>query len=381
MFNQQFETSATPHVTVKECLGSLVVRGGRAQEVSLRVMGEAGDVVCQRDGDTLIITIRSDCTITCPPATTLTVNSVQGNLKVGGVEGAVAIGTVHGNANLRAVGPAALEQTFGNLSVRRAASDLRAQVTRGNARIHQVEGALSLDQVDGSLKAEGLDGGLDAEQIHGNVHLGPRFSPGQTYRLSTSGNLTLRLPAGTSLRLELRAGGRVRSHVPGLILEGADGRTEGVLGDGEATLEARVGGNVYLWPLEPEESAAYEMPFDFATDLEGLGAQVEARVAEAMAEMEARLNEGLGRVDSAEIRRRVERSAERTRRSAERAAERARLRAERAERRWQRASGRRPRPRREPATDEERMRVLRLVEEGKVTPDQAADLLAALEGR
>jgi len=32
-------------------------------------------------------------------------------------------------------------------------------------------------------------------------------------------------------------------------------------------------------------------------------------------------------------------------------------------------------------TDEERLRVLRLVEQGKITPDQAADLLAALEGR
>ena len=381
MFNQQIETSSTPHVTVEACLGNLVVRGGRAQRVSLRVMGEAEDVDCQQDGETLAITLRSDCTITCPPATTLTVDSVQGNLKVDGIEGAFTVGIVHGNAHLRTVGPATMEQTFGNLSVRRAAGDLRAQVTRGNARVHQVEGALSLDQVDGNLKAEGLHGGLDAEQVHGNVRLGPPFSPGQTYRLNASGNLTLRLPASTSLRLALRAGGRVRSHVPGLILERADGRTEGVLGDGQATLEAQVGGNVHLWPVEPEEGAAYEMPFDFATDLEGLGAQVEARVTEAMGEMEAHLHEMLGSADSGRIRRQVERNIEAARRTAEREAERARLRAERAERRWRRASGRRPHPKRPPATDEERMRVLRMVEEGKITPDQAADLLAALEGR
>ncbi len=173
----------------------------------------------------------------------------------------------------------------------------------------------------------------------------------------------------------------MHSGVPGLVLEGAEGRTEGVLGAGEASLEAQVGGRVSLRPLEPEEG----LPFDFAADLEGLGAQIEARVAEAMAEMEVRLEEGLGRIDGQEIHRRVqratERAAERARRAAERQAERARLRAERAERRWRRASGQRPRPEREPATDEERMRVLRLVEEGKVTPEQAADLLAALEGR
>jgi dTMP kinase len=115
-------------------------------------------------------------------------------------------------------------------------------------------------------------------------------------------------------------------------------------------------------------------------------------VAEAMTEMEARLAESLGRIDSEEIRLQAEqaseralraagRAAEQARRVADREAERARLRAERAERRWRRASGRRPRSRQEPATDEERMRVLRLVEEGRVTPEQAADLLAALEGR
>ena len=69
------------------------------------------------------------------------------------------------------------------------------------------------------------------------------------------------------------------------------------------------------------------------------------------------------------------------RRNAEREAERARLRKERAERRWKRVSGQRATPPKPPVSDEERMRVLRMVEEGKIAPEQAAELLAALEGR
>jgi hypothetical protein len=334
---------------------------------------------------------RADCLLTCPPATTLTVGTARENLRVERVEGPVAVGTVHGSAELRNVGPTAVEQTFGNLGVRRVAGDLRAQTTKGNARVRQVEGALSLGQVDGNLVAEGLQGGLAAERILGNARLGPPFAPGLAYRLSGNGNLKVRIPADASLRLALRAGGRVHSDVPGLVLEEGEGETRGVLGVGEASLEAQVGGRVSLQSLEPEVSAE-GLPLDWVADLEGLGAQIEARVGEAMAEMETRLEESLGHIDSEEIRRQVERATERTlreagratervRRAAEREAERARLRAERAERRWQRASGRRSSPRREPATDEERMRVLRMVEEGKVTPEQAADLLAALEGR
>ncbi|MDY6876626.1 MAG: hypothetical protein SWK90_10570 [Chloroflexota bacterium] len=392
MFEQTVETSATPHVTVTECLGNLMVRGSEARQVTIQVQDGADDTILEREGETFTLVARAGCLISCPPATTITVGTVRGNIKIKGVEGPVTIGTVHGNVNLRAVGPTALEQASGNLSVRQAAGDLRVQTLRGNARAHQVEGSLSLSQVDGNLVAEGLQGGLAAEQVRGNVRLGPPFSPGAAYRLSSGGNLKVRLPADASLRLALGAGGRARSHIPDLVLEETEGETRGVLGAGEASLEAQAGGNVTLRLLDPAEGQREDMLFGFATDMEEVGAQIESRIAEAMAEMAARLEESLGHIDDQAIRERVERAAEkslrkagqaagRARRKAEREAERARLRAERAERRWQRASGQRPRPKQEPATDEERMRVLHLVEEGKITPGQAADLLAALNGR
>jgi len=378
MLKQAFETSPTPHVTVAECLGNLVVRGAEEERIAIRVPGEADDLVLDREGETFTITVRSDCTLTCPRATTLTVDAVRGNLKVEGVDGPVAVGTVHGNVHLRAVGPAAIEQVFGNLRARQAGGDLRAHAVRGNARVRGIEGSLSLGQVDGNLVAERLQGGLEAERVHGNVRLAPLVSPGLNYRLNADGNLTLHIPTGASLRLALSARGGVRSSIPGLVLEETEGQVRGILGAGEASLEAQVGGHASLRPLEPGYRPDEELDFG---DLEGLGAQIEAHVAEAMSEMEARLDESLGRIDSTEVRRRVERVAQKARRAAERETERVRLRTERAERRWRRASGHRARPRRTPATDEERMRVLRLVEEGKVTPEQAADLLSALEGR
>jgi hypothetical protein len=385
MFEQTFETSANPHITITECLGNLVVRGSGERRITLRVQGGADDVVLKQEGETSTLAARAGCLLTYPPATTLTVDGVQGNLKVEGVEGLATIGTVHGNVDLRGVGSATLEQAFGNLGARHVVGDLRVQTTRGNARVAQVEGSLFLGQVGGNLVSRGLQRGLVAEQVRGNVRLGPPFSPGLTYRLSANGNLDVHLPVNASLRLALRAGDRVRSRIPDLTLEETEGKATGVLGDGEASLEAQVDGHVSLRPLETEEMPAERLPFELAADLNGLGAQIEARIAEAMAEMEVHLEESLSRIDDPRLRQRVEREAEqaagKARRRAEQEAERARLRAERAERRWQRVSGRRPRPRSEPATDEERMWILRLVEAGKITPEQAADLLAALEGQ
>ncbi|MBL7062603.1 MAG: hypothetical protein ISS49_00160 [Anaerolineae bacterium] len=381
MFEQTVETSATPHITITECMGDLVVRGAEEQRVTLRLRGGADDATLEQEGETFTLVARAACFLTCPAGTTLTVRTVRGDLKVKGVQGPVAVGAVYGNATLDATGPAALEQVFGNLSAREMVGSLEVQTARGNVWTRGVERLLSLGQVTGNLRAAGLKGGLEAEQVDGNIRLGPPFPPGATYRLNADGNLRVRLPIDASLRLVLRAAGRVRSRVPDLTLEEKNGETQGILGAGEASLEAQVGGNVTLRPLGPEEQVAGGLEAYSTADLEELGAVVEMHIAEAMTELETRLEESLSRVDREVLPRRVERAVEQARRAAEREAEQARLRAERAERRWRRVSGRRPRLGQELVTDEERLQVLRLVEEGKITPEQAADLLAALEGR
>ncbi len=411
MFEQTIETSAAPHITVDECLGNLVVQGSEEQQIVLRLRdGCEDDATLEREGETFTLAARTDCFLTCPLSATLTIHTIAGNLKVKGIEGTLAIDTVRGNSTLRAVGPATLEQVLGNLNARQVAGNLRAQTVKGNAQVRRVggslslgrvggnaqvrgvEGSLSLDQIDGNLVSDGLQGGLTAEQVGGNVRLGPPFSSGAAYRLNASGNLKVRLPADASLNLTLRASGGVRSDIPDLALEETDGETKGILGAGESSLEAQVAGRVTLSLSESEGVSMEGLGSAFTDDLEGFGLIIENRIAEAMAELEARLEEGLGHIDGERLRLRVERATERTLRTAQRAAEqvrrkaeqeaqRARLRAERAERRWQRASGKKPRPPRETVTGDEQLRVLRMVEEGKISPEQAADLLAALNGQ
>ncbi len=459
MYAQTLETLATPHITVTECLGDLTVQGSDEPKVIVRVDGEAQDLSLEREGETLTIHTRASCHVTCLAGVTLTVHAVRGDLKVVGIRGPAAIGEVNGDAALRDTGPTTLEHVFGDLnaervtgrlqaqtvngdvhvhqaqdevsldtvygdvrirdggaavlqqvtgdlSARRIAGDLRTGRLQGDAHIRQVDGQLVLEQVGSDLRAEGILGGLTANQVGADVWLGPPFSRGVVYRVNAGGNVEIRLSEDASLRLSLRAGGGVRSSIADLTLQEAGAQTTGVIGAGEATLEAQAGGQIALRPLGAAGAAEREFGFDvdlgFLDALKDLGPMIEARIAEAMADMEVRLQEGLSRIDGAQIRlhveraaeqarrtaeraaeqarREAERAAERARREAEREAERARIRAERAERRWQRASGKRARQE-ATATDEERLRVLRMLEQGKITLEQANELLAALEGR
>ncbi|MGD2176648.1 MAG: hypothetical protein PVG71_02385 [Anaerolineae bacterium] len=375
MFERTIETSATPHVTIDECLGNLTVRGEPEKQITLLVPDKDNEVAWKREGETLTLTIPASGTLICPSGTTLTAKSVLGNLRVERVKGPVVIGVVHGNATLRGVGPVSLEGALGNLTVHHVAGRLEGQDVKGNTRVRGVDDQLTLGEVAGNLVAEGLEGGLAARTVRGNVRLGPPFHPDAVYRLNAYGNLTVLLPPDASLRLALRAGDRVRSRIPGLALETVDGESRGTLGTGGADLDADVKGSVTLQPSELNERV------DVGAGWDELGARIEWQVNHALARMATYLEESLGHVDGEQVRRRVDRATERARRKAEQAAERARMRAEHAERRWQRASGQRPTPRKQEATDEERLRVLRMVEEGKITPEQASELLGAIEGR
>jgi len=374
MYKRTIQTSGSPHITIEECRGNLTVRGSADEEITLLVQIDEEELELDWQDETLSLVLPDHATVTCPTETTLTVGEALGNLSLDGVEGQIILTSVHGNATVRAVGPVDLEEILGNFTARDIKGDLAGQDVKGNARVQGVDGKLTLKEVSGNLTTEGLNGGLSVQTVRGNARLRPPFAAGATYKVSAGGNVTVFLPEDASLRLALRPGVHVDSRVAGLELERTNGVVEGTIGAGEATLEAAAAANISLRPAEAPEA------FEVGADLEGLSAQIEWQVNEAVAKMTSRLEESLGQVDSGAIRERVDRATEQARRKAERAAERARMRAERAERRWRRASGQPPRSEPEPASEEERLRVLRMVEEGRITPEQASELLAALEG-
>lgn len=407
MFDQTVATGAAPHIVVEECSGSLAVRGTETRQVRIRMSGDAESSALTQEGDVLTFRAPGDCRLTCPPGTMLTLKAVRGDLQVRMVHGAITAGQVNGSADLRDVGSLALGQVSGDLRARGVAGDVVGQGVSGDARVRAVAGQLTLHQVGGDLRADAVQKGIAVEAVSGDVRLGPPFAPGAAYRLSAGGDLVVRLNGEASVHFKLQARGNVQVRVPNLALQEQEGALVGDLGTGEALLEASVGGRAVLKAGELESD---EFPESYDLDLsvlDDLGPLVEARVAEAMADLNLRLeNEGWFMADEGRLRQRVEqiaeqaaerarqaaeREAERARRAAEREAERARIQAEQAERRWQRASGHRPAapptppaPPAPPAsatdtiTREERLRVLRLVEAGRLTPEEASDLIAAL---
>lgn len=394
----RFKVSNTPHLTIS-CDSDLDISGGRESEVAIKVYGGAEDLQVQREGESFTLVIRSRCKVACPRSTTVTASQVHGNLRVRGVDGPVAVQRVDGDTTLKEVGPTTITSAHGNLRARAVQGDLSLDRLDGDLSVRGVDGLLLARQVHGSLTASYVEGGLQAD-IAGDCTLKTEFTPGCEYKVKANGSTTLKFPAHTSARFDVTAHGNINHRVDwseiDTMTESALVARVGEAGAEAATVVVEADGDVNLRGGAEDKAFVFSWTIDDDMDLEleSMAEELERNIEVHMARMEAKLKD----IDHEAIRRKAEKAAEQVRLKALRAAERSRLKAERAERRWERLSPSPPRPPRPPraprrgrvsspppppappVTADERMMVLRMVQDGKISPDEAARLLEAMEG-
>ncbi len=383
---QNFDTSDAPHITVAHCGGSLSLVGTDPR--GMTVLGDENQLVVERQGESFTVTANGDCDIHCPPGTSVTVKQVNGDLSVLGLGGPLAIESASGDVTLRDIGPTTLRQARGDLEVRGVKGELKVESASGDAQVRQVAGAVELKSVRGDLAARDLDGGAVVEHVSGDVSLSTALAKGATYRFQASGDISAKVDVGSGARLTLK-GSEVHCRLPLQTTERTVDRVIGTLGDGSAELTLQASGDLSV--TERGETWGWAGEEQWESAMGSWSQQFEAQMADMQRKLEERLA-SIPYVDGEKVARRAQEAAERARRQAQRTAERAQARAERAARKHEaRGHGMRwswsapqppkpPRPPAEPVSDTERMAILKMVADKKITADEASRLLAALEG-
>ncbi len=426
---QRFEVSEAPDLTIV-CHSDLDITGGREGEVAIKVYGSEEDLEVQREDDQLTIKSHARCKIGCPSGTTLKLETVSGDARVQRVDGPITAGNLHGDSVFKDVGPMTVGSASGDMRVRTVNGDLQMDNASGDLRVRSVSGDLRLGQISGDLSVRGVKGSLSSDNVSGDMSLRgveglvscksvsgdlnaayleggleasvsgdaalkTDFTPGCDYRVTASGSVSVKFPTNANAQFKVTATGTIHHKVDWSEIAEISGKTlTGRVGDGEANVEITASGNVtlrskddakeFILGFEPED-------VEMDLELESMAEEIERSIQAHMAQMErlnAQIEAELSRIDDAAIQRKVQEAT----RKAERAAERARIRAERAQRRWQRmgvSPPSRPTPpgappppsrRSEPVTEEERLMILQMVQEGKISSEEAARLLEALEG-
>jgi hypothetical protein len=369
MTNANYTTTATPQLKIS-CHADLQITGAPDNIVVIDIDDNSPASRIDRQDDVIMVSAASDCDITCPIGSQLTIEHASGDLRVLQVKGALAVNVINGDAVLHDVGPATIKAVQGDLSLRHAGGDVQIEVVRGDAKLKRVTGSITISKVAGDLVASDLGGGLAVNMVGGDASLQTSLAVGRSYALKTGGDIIFRVEGGGG-QFALNCKGDLRVRLPMTNWTGNDRSATGAYGDGSAQITLIANGDLLVLPATTGTS--------FDPDV--LSEQVEAMIESAMSQFETQMTQvqrdlelRFGKFDK-----QAEKAAERAARSADRA----KRRAERAAGSWGFTGGRAPAPPvppSEPVSDQERLLILKMVEEGKITADQAAQLLAALEG-
>jgi len=427
MDKQFLPTGAAPRLML-EIHGDLRLKGWDALQVSAKA-DSAEDLTVEQSGDDLTIRCASNCSLKIPRQATVYAETLAGNTEIKGVDGVLILDKANGDLEIRSTGAVTINHLSGNLSVKNVFGKLSVGKVGGDATVRDVHGDFVVsDRIQGNLRLDDVDGNASAA-AGGDAKIRIEPLPGKTYRFSTGGNLRMRVPPDISVALSIERAGHVGIQV-------AETRVNTVrefpfhlsLGDGDAEMTLEAGGEVLIstqapdWELKDDFGVEFEASFkDMA---ESMGEQITQQIESQVRTLEEQIGAQLSNISltlgvaglSEEQRQRIEqRAREAGERAAARAQERLRASQERIESRlaaaqrraeskaratedrgasrshrsgvnfsWPpRHAGHAPHPEspHAPVSDDERLVILRMLEEKQITLEQAEQLLTALEGK
>jgi len=229
---------------------------GAGRGATLRVAG-LGKRRVKTVGKVVEVRMWGPVQVKAPAGCLVRAQRVNGPLTVKHLEGALHLETVNGPVTGQDVAAVQVGQVRGPLMLRRVKGAVLGEGPRGPLTLEDVQGEVRLDSP--------VRGALDLRRVAGDVALTARgnarwvgpLSPGQTVRLKVDGDLRLVLPEESDVRIVARVQGDL--HAPFDTVGATQGRWETTLGQGTATLDLEVGGDLWLaWAGEAEETAEEE---------------------------------------------------------------------------------------------------------------------------
>lgn len=375
------EVGAAPKVKILSIGGDLRLSGREGERLEIKApQGE--EIHAVEAGEWIEIQCRSDCLIYLPREATIEGEGIGGDARATDISGDLLLRAIGGDLSLRSVGTCSFKHVGGDLLARSLGGDLSIDMVGGDAIADRVSGDARLLAVGGDLSIRRVDGSVQSS-VGGDTSLLFTTLGGREVKVNTGGDLSCRLPEDASATIKLVAAGDRSVRLPSSAEESEDGDIIR-LGEGEVNVQLIAGGD--LWLRVGEGDAGYE--FVFPDMGQEIAAQVEQEIELGVAEMEARLGAlgaGMPTFDSRRIGERVRRAVGKARRQSERArmhADHARDIAERSRTRGPDFNinlGTQKKKAPFPVSEEERLTILRMLESGTITVDEAEKLLQALE--
>src|SRR5687767_231335 len=355
----------TPTIKIESIDGDLSVVGWDGEDILIKT--DEDELTLQQNGEAVSFSCTDDVSLRIPRDASLSIERIGGDMALRGLMGNLKIKEIDNDLSMRDVGSVAIDTIKADFSLRGAKGNLYVKSVGGDVSVRDVEGNITFDSVADDMALRGARGNVKVnvgEDVV--VYLEPKADG--AYSITAGDDILLVLKPDANVTLSMN-GDEIDVDWPDV--ENQEDVTERVLvlGDGSAKISLKAGGDIRVTNNAEAGNSAEDfgnfagMNFDWS----GFGERISRQVEQATTKAAKRAEEAA---------RRVERHAERHAR---------RWRGNLKVGPWNWETGSRgvptpPAPPSEPVAEEERMAILKMLAEKKITAEQAEQLLNALEG-
>jgi hypothetical protein len=346
----------TPKIEIDNIHGDLSIVGWEGEDILIKA--DEDELHCQQDGERIRLSCDGDLALRVPKAASISVGSTGGDMSLRSLTGGIELKEAGRDLSVRDVNSVSIDSVHGDFSLRGAKGNLLVKNIQGDASVRAVVGNISLESVSDDLALRDVRGSLKVK-VGEDVVLYLRPQPGNTYEVTAGDDILLVLPSDADASLTMQ-GDVIEMDWPGVMNDEEATIREVTLGSGSANINLNAGGEVRVTNQADAGDWADEFG-NFAGinfDWSGFGDRLSKRV-----EHHARRAEKTARSAARRFERQVNRNAQRWNVN------------------WTANSpASTPQPDGEPVSEQERMAILKMLQEKKITAEQADKLLAALEG-
>jgi hypothetical protein len=357
----------------------------------LRLRGRPGDRLTV-DGDNpsveqigedqpYVVRCSGDVRISVPEDVSVSVQNVGGDAKLTDLTGALDIKNVGGDLVVRNAQDVQIKSIGGDLRIKRAEGNVTIETIGGDATIREVDGAVWIAKAGADLYVRNVEGGCVAENVGADLVLNIAFLPEFDYRFGVGGDVLCRVQPDADVRFLLPAEVEVQLDVAADLSEEADHPQVILLGDGSATVHITQAQSLRL--VGEEEDYMLSLGVQIEEELEARMSTLEEKLSQQLAGLDERIQ-----AKSEQFATHAEKIARKAEREAERAAEQIRRSLDRQLKRKRDAGPRRMRftvsdspasRRTDPVSEQERLMILQMVRDNKISIEEAERLLSALD--
>lgn len=368
------------------CKKSVFIRGWELDQVEVRYPENKECDLNLEDG-VLDIVAKSYLILSVPKTLEFVIERIHGNLETVGDLGKMLIENVSGNSSIRSLESLTIENVSGNCKVGTISTNADIHNVGGNFSFIVENGVMSIKGVGGNLsgKADGIN---LSTSVGGNIKIMTNHFDGNENNLRAGGSIKLHILDFENLYLNARAGGTASINSGDNLEKFSNGKFEKKFGNGEKIVQLKAGGNIKV----SNEEADFEISQNFGTDdddyLEEITRKFEARALQSSGFDFSDLFDIDGEIGE-RIREKTQMADEKIQRAMEKMEKKFSFREE---------FGSIPRPPKPPrpssspfpsesktatktssATTEERMMVLQMLQDKKISAEEADRILRALE--